>query len=672
MPAGGDGNYTYLWESSITGPLSGFAPAPGVNDQQHYTPGSLSATTWFRRTVYSAGCSDISRVLLIPVSGHNVWTGAINTDWNNPGNWSCFIPDLTTDVALGSGLTNYPVLAAGSHGMVRNLVIEAGASLGISGNTLQIAGAISNSGVFDATGGSIEMKGVVSQVIHPATFLNNTVRDLIISNIQGVSLTGELNVRGYVKAAVGNLAADGYLTLISSETQTALIDGSGSGEVTGNVHMQRYLSSAFGYKYVSSPFSDATVAGFAEEVDLAASFAEFYRYDENREATGWIAYTDPGGALTPMTGYSANTGSVATPMLMSLTGRVNNGLLAPVALYNHDKTYTRGFNLVGNPYPSPINWDAAEGWVRSNIDDAVYFFDAGGADRYTGTYSTYINGISSDGSAGPMIASMQGFFVHVRDGAYPVEGQFGMDNRVRVNNLSAAYHKNTETEYRPLIRLSAAYEDAGKHTDHLALYFVENAIPGFDSGLDAVKLENTDPDVPDFYAITDCNRRLSVGAWPRSQTHEIPLGIKTEKQGMFTFSLVSEENLPQGKRVYLKDKANGTVQDLRLKSAYKTSLAAGEVNERFALLLSDYDLSQETFGSGSADALVKEGLIYAIIRLRDEQVEVRLHNMAGQQLMERTLYGEGEHRLGQAPAPGVYIMSVFTGMGTISKKIMVQ
>ena len=670
MPAGGDGNYTFLWESSTTGPLSGFAPAPGINDQQHYTPESLSTTTWFRRTVYSAGCSDISRVLLIPVSGHNVWTGAIDTDWNNPGNWSCYIPNLTTDVSLNSGLTNYPVLSAGIPGMVRNLTIESGTSLTISGNTMQIAGAISNSGTIDATAGSIEMKGIITQVIPPATFLNNTVTNLIISNSQGVYLTGELNIKGYVKAADGNLAADGYLTLISSETETALIDGSGNGEVTGDVHMQRYLASAFGYKYVSSPFSDATVAGFAEETDLGASFAEFYRYDEDRESTGWVAYTYPAGPLSPMSGYAANTGSTPAPMLMSLTGRVNNGVLAPVALLNHDKTYTRGFNLVGNPYPSPINWDAPEGWVRTNIDDAVYFFEAGGADRYAGTYSTYINGVSSDGSAGPVIASMQGFFVHVSDGAYPVEGQFGMDNRVRVNNLSTTYYKNTETEYRPLIRLSAAYEGTGKNIDHLAVYFVENSTPVFDSGLDAIKLENTDPEVPDFYSITECGRRLSVGAWPLSQTHEIPLGIKTEKHGMLTFSLISEENLPQGKRVYLKDKANGTVQDLKLKSAYKTSLAAGEVNERFTLLFSDYDLSQETFGSGSADALVRDGLIYAIVRLRDEQVVVKLHNMAGQQLMERTLYGEGEHRLGQAPAPGVYIMSVFTGMGTISKKII--
>ncbi|MCO5261596.1 MAG: GEVED domain-containing protein [Lentimicrobium sp.] len=672
MPAGGDGNYTYLWESSTTGPLTGFAPAPGINDQQHYTPEPLSATTWFRRTVYSAGCSDISRVMLIPVSGQNTWTGDTDTDWNNPGNWSCYIPNLTTDVTLSSGLSNYPVLSAGSPGMVRNLTIESGASLTVSGNTMQIAGAISNNGTFDATAGSIDMKGSVLQVIPPSTFLINTIKDLIISNSQGVSLTGELNILGYVKAAEGDLNADGHLTLISSETQTALIDGSGNGEVTGEVHMQRYLSSAFGYKYVGSPFSDATVAGFGEETDLGASFAEFYRYDEDRESTGWVAYTDPAAPLSPMSGYAANTGSTPAPMLMSLTGRVNNGVLTPVALYNHDKTYTRGFNLVGNPYPSPINWDAAEGWVRSNIDDAVYFFDAGGADRYTGTYSTYINGISSDGSAGPVIASMQGFFVHVSDGAYPVEGQFGMDNRVRVNNLSAAYHKNTETGYRPLIRLSAAYEASEENIDHLAVYFVENATSGFDSGLDAIKLENTDPEVPNFYSITECGRRLSIGAWPLSQAHEIPLGIKTEKQGMLTFSLISEENLPQGKRVYLKDKANGTVQDLKLKSAYKTSLAAGEVNERFTLLLSDYDLSQETFGSGSADAVVRDGLIYAVVRLRDEQVVVKLHNMAGQQLTERTLYGEGEHRLGQAPAPGVYIISVFTGMGTISKKILVQ
>ena len=93
-------------------------------------------------------------------------------------------------------------------------------------------------------------------------FSGNTIRNLTISNAAGVSLLGPLNVTGIVNIQNGALASAGNLTLVSSASQTALIDGSGAGTVTGNVTMQRYLSSAFGYKYISSPFQSATVNEF--------------------------------------------------------------------------------------------------------------------------------------------------------------------------------------------------------------------------------------------------------------------------------------------------------------------------------------------------------------------------------------------------------------------------
>ncbi len=55
-PTGGDGNYAYIWESSTTGPESGFSPATGTNNTANYDPGTLTQTTWFRRTVTSAVC----------------------------------------------------------------------------------------------------------------------------------------------------------------------------------------------------------------------------------------------------------------------------------------------------------------------------------------------------------------------------------------------------------------------------------------------------------------------------------------------------------------------------------------------------------------------------------------------------------------------------------------
>jgi gliding motility-associated-like protein len=63
-PAGGSGSYMYLWESSATSAAAGFGSAPGVNNTQNYTPGALSQTTWFRRTVSSGVCASVTSAVL--------------------------------------------------------------------------------------------------------------------------------------------------------------------------------------------------------------------------------------------------------------------------------------------------------------------------------------------------------------------------------------------------------------------------------------------------------------------------------------------------------------------------------------------------------------------------------------------------------------------------------
>ncbi len=67
-PTGGTGIYTYLWESSTTSASSGFSPATGTNNTKDYTPGSLTQTTWFRRTVTSGGVSNSSNVIQVNVN----------------------------------------------------------------------------------------------------------------------------------------------------------------------------------------------------------------------------------------------------------------------------------------------------------------------------------------------------------------------------------------------------------------------------------------------------------------------------------------------------------------------------------------------------------------------------------------------------------------------------
>ncbi|RNI31923.1 hypothetical protein EFA69_05275 [Rufibacter immobilis] len=68
-PAGGNRSYGYVWESSTSGPDSGFGTAFGTNSEQHYTPGNLQRTTWFRRRVISGGCTSAeSNVVKITVT----------------------------------------------------------------------------------------------------------------------------------------------------------------------------------------------------------------------------------------------------------------------------------------------------------------------------------------------------------------------------------------------------------------------------------------------------------------------------------------------------------------------------------------------------------------------------------------------------------------------------
>ena len=350
------------------------------------------------------------------------------------------------------------------------------------------------------------MNGTSAQTIGPGIFAGNTINNLIINNTAGVTLTGPLGISGILTAQNGDLSSGGNLTLLSTPVQTSLIDGSGSGNVTGNVTMQRYLPSGFGYKYFSSPFQSAIVNEFSDDMTLG-SFT-FYKYDESRTASGWVSYSTPANILNPLEGYAVNFGSDPSANTVDVTGVVNNGNLS-VTLYNHNNAYTQGFNLTGNPYPSPIDWDAASGWTKTNIDNALYYFKASTTDQYGGTYGTYVNGISSDSIADNIIPSMQGFFVHVSDDTYPVTGILGFTNNVRITDLNHPFTKKKSlSKSNPLLRLTAAYSEDTSSEDPAVIYFDEKAAAEYDNQLDALKLMNTDLNFPNLYTVTPSGKKL--------------------------------------------------------------------------------------------------------------------------------------------------------------------
>jgi hypothetical protein len=470
----------------------------------------------------------------------------------------------------------------------------------------------------------------------------------------------------------GVLNANENLTLLSDAGQTALIDGSGSGDVVGSLTIQRYLPSGFGYKYFSSPFQAAEVGQFGDHMNLYASFPTLYKYDENRMFTGWLNYTNPGGLLVPMEGYAVNFGPTAGPVTVDIIGQVNNSTMLPLTLFNRNHTYTLGFNLIGNPYPSPIDWDAASGWVRENIDDALYYFNAGTTDQYTGTYSTYINKISSDGIASNIIPAMQGFFMHVSDGAFPVAATLIFTNGVRVNNLSPHFHKEAFQDTRSLLRLTANYEKPGSMADAMVVYFDAKATTTFDPGCDALKLMNTDILAPNLFSVSSDSKKLSINGMPEpvDSVTMVPLGVKTMTSGFLMFNLCDIKHMPQGQFVYFCDQLTGARQNLILHPFYRAFLEPGEYLDRFYLLFSKYDLRYQPSKDKIFHAYSSRNRLFVYMNLPEgEQAELSIYNMTGQKILEKHLAGNGYREMEVAVPTGIYIISLQSATEVYTKKV---
>lgn len=603
----------------------------------------------------------------------SVWTGAINTDWYTAGNWfNGIIPTIITNTTIPSGVTNYPLLSTDTVS-VQNITIQSNASLTVTGGRLQIAGIISNSGIFNVSTGTISMNGLSQQTLPAGVFEGNQIRHLTIDNSAGVNLDGTLYLDGILLVTSGEFNTDGYLTLISTALRTALIDGDGAGEVLGNVTIQRYLSAGFGYKYFSSPFQAATVGGFSNEVDLNASFPNFYRYDENQVISGWVADTTAADLLIPMQGYAANMGTSPTEIIVDLTGVVNNHTISSPTLYNHHQPYTSGFNLIGNPYPSPIDWDAGSGWSRTNIDNAVYNFSAGSINQYTGTYSSYVNGISSDNVAGPVIAAMQGFFIHVTDGTFPVEASLTINNNARVNNLAPDFFRLPVT--LPLLRLTAGFADESTVSDPMVVYFDDAATRLYKKERDALKLMNTDLQVPNLYSLSSDTTRLSIYAWPglKKNTDIIPLGLKINKAGWITFDAISLEQFPYGKNIYLYDIKSDIRQNLHNNPQYRLYLEAGDYEGRFFLgFLGKDTIPLLPTGRIFNVYSIGSNLYGSIKDVSDKKYDVSISNLLGQVIMQKKLNGNGTHQLGSQLCNGVYIVRFYTHEPVFTQKIFIS
>ncbi|OEY71216.1 hypothetical protein SAMN05660445_01377 [Salegentibacter salarius] len=680
---------TYQW----SGP-NGFTS----NEQNPVIPNAnqVNAGNYSLVVTNANDCSSIIKYVTIVVKDEWKWTGAENTNWNNTNNWSCnSLPTLEIDVLIPENLAsgNYPEINPGTNAFAKDLVIENTASVLVNDNWLRIAGNLTNNGVLNTFTGSISFEGTSAQIIPNSAFENNRIRNLNIDNSSGVTSEAIIEVTGTLKVENGNFDTGNELTLISDENQTALIDGTGNGEVIGLVSMQRYLDKAFGYKYFSAPFQNSIVYDFAPYMDFedpVTGFTHFYRYEENRridsldlDATGWEAYITPGNSLNVTEGYALNFGTSTASQTIELSGEVNHGTIPARQLENNHREHTKGFHLVGNPYPSPIDWNASQGWTRDNIDDGIYFFTASDDNQYTGTYTAYVNDVStgepiSDGSSPSIIPSMQGFFIKVSDSDTQdlVTGSFGMNNNVRVTNFEQEFYRSQITEQKSLVRLESGFKGANRK-DPMVIYFSSYATPNFEKEMDAHKLMNTDPAVPSFYNITEDQKELAINAipFPESRSYKkIPLGIKADQNGQMHINLSAIENLSPNFNIYLIDHVKSIGQNLSKNPEYTFNIKAGTHNSRFELMFSEEEVSSPAIAFNEPfDVKVEDGNVVIELNLEESQQGIlRASTITGQILQIKEGRGKDQVTFDGITSDGVYIINLQVGKARHAKKVVIK
>lgn len=152
-----------------------------------------NSTNYF--VVANAGCGNgvvSNEVTVSQTSPTNNWTGAVNTEFNNTGNWSCGLtPSSNDDVLIPSGAPRYPILSSNlsPNVSIKKLIIQSGASLTLNGQNISISDSLIINGTLDAnvTNSKVTMNGTTEQTISGNSFATG-FNNLTINNPLNVKM----------------------------------------------------------------------------------------------------------------------------------------------------------------------------------------------------------------------------------------------------------------------------------------------------------------------------------------------------------------------------------------------------------------------------------------------------------------------------------------------------
>lgn len=427
-----------------------------------------------------------------------------------------------------------------------------------------------------------------TQVTFSGNYTSSSDLEVCSVSVTGTAIVNFVSGHNLKVRGATNVAATAQLKFDSNANmfQIEEIANTGNVEVKRNTNLKRLDYAAW-----SSPVTNQKLLAFSP-MTLAN---RFYTYISSgtTPTTAYAVVSNPATSnFAPANGYlirAENTMPAAlTSWTGTFTGTPNNGRINPDLIHSG---VGLGFNLIGNPYPSPINISSFLTGNSSRIDGTIYFWTNTNA-AVAGTYiannfatRNLTGGTAAvNGSLIPdnYIQSGQGFYVNAI-ATSPMYFTNSMRNKISnnqfVNRSSTIEVANSvEPENRIWLNLS---EGENKH-NQILVGFVENATENLDFGYDAKLFNNGSASL---YSIAE-NEALVIQAkaLPFNENEKIILGFKTQEAGLFSIDLDHLDGIFQSQDVILlKDKSTNTIVNLK-ENKYSFISEKGTFDNRFELL----------------------------------------------------------------------------------------
>jgi len=432
--------------------------------------------------------------------------------------------------------------------------------------------------------------------------------------------------------AASDTASCANLTIATGASLTIKSDASGTGSLitngtitnNGTVNIERYISDD-AWHLISVPNNTTT----------ANTFVNDYLQDWDETTATWSDIVELSTPLLPAKGYGLwPSGAKATTY--NFTGTPNTGNQSQAVTFTQvTGTENNGANLLGNPYPSSIDW--------SGFDDtwgAVYYYNS----------TAYVSWNDGSGSGSQYVPPMQGFFIVANQA-----GTFQLTNEDRVHS-SQSYYKSTKNNNLVLESTSNGY------SDKLYIRLDGTTTEGFDHKHDAYKFQSGTEGLSELYSFAS-DKKLSIDV--RQETDVFQLGFNNTITGIYNIGIndladISEVILEDTKAEVFHDLQKNTYQffwnpDIDNEKRFKLHLGAVGIEETITaqsnILI--YAADQEIFIKGA------------------ESGKVMVSDMLGRIVLHEEITGSVVFTLSAPLETGMYVVSIIDGKNIDTEKIFI-